>query len=61
MIRIGLDAMGGDLAPEVVVKGAVMALGSIDSDSRIVLYGDADAIRALLAKEGCVEEQFRRR
>ena len=58
MIRIGLDAMGGDLAPEVVVKGAVMALGSIDSDSRIVLYGDADAIRALLAKEGCAEEQF---
>ena len=50
--------MGGDLAPEVVVKGAVMALGSIDSDSRIVLYGDADAIRALLAKEGCAEEQF---
>ncbi|MBQ5648109.1 MAG: phosphate acyltransferase [Alistipes sp.] len=58
MIRIGLDAMGGDFAPEVVVKGAVMALGSIDKSSRIVLYGDANAIRMQLAKEGCAEELF---
>ena len=58
MIRIGLDAMGGDLAPEVAVKGAVMALESLDSNSRIVLYGDAEAIRALLAEEGVAEERF---
>lgn len=58
MIRIGLDAMGGDFAPEVAVKGAVLALGSLDEDSRIVLFGDAEAIRAQLAKEGVAEEQF---
>ncbi len=58
MIRIGLDAMGGDFAPEVVVKGAVMALDAISEDSRIVLYGDAEAIRLLLAKEGYTEEPF---
>ncbi len=58
MIRIGLDAMGGDFAPEVVVKGAVMALDAISEDSRIVLYGDAEAIRTLLAAQGCSDEQF---
>ena len=58
MIRIGLDAMGGDFAPEVAVKGAVMALDALGNDSRIVLYGDAEAIRALLAAEGVAEERF---
>ena len=50
--------MGGDFAPEVAVKGAVMALDSLDDNSRIVLFGDAEAIRALLAKEECAEERF---
>lgn len=58
MIRIGLDAMGGDFAPEVAVKGAVMALDALDKDSCIVLYGDGEAIRTLLAKENCAAEQF---
>lgn len=58
MIRIGLDAMGGDFAPEVAVKGAVMALEALGNNSRIVLFGDAEAIRAHLAAEGCSEEHF---
>ena len=58
MIRIVADAMGGDFAPEVAVKGAVLALDALDNDSRIVLYGDAEAIRALLAAEGVAEERF---
>ena len=58
MIRIGLDAMGGDLAPDVVVKGAVMALKAIDEGSRIVLFGEEIKIRELLAKEGCDAANF---
>ena len=58
MIRIGLDAMGGDFAPEVAVKGAILALESLGENSRIVLFGDAVAIRAHLAKEGVAEERF---
>ena len=50
--------MGGDFAPEVVVKGAVMALEALDCDSRIVLFGDAEAIRRLLAEEGVSEDKF---
>ncbi|MBE6194919.1 MAG: phosphate acyltransferase PlsX [Rikenellaceae bacterium] len=58
MIRIGLDAMGGDFAPEVVVKGAVMALDAIAEDCRIVLFGDKEEIRSILAKEGCSTDRF---
>ena len=58
MIRIGLDAMGGDFAPEVAVKGAVMALKVLDSESRIVLFGDEAAIRRILAEEGCDADNF---
>lgn len=50
--------MGGDFAPEVAVKGAVMALEELGNNSRIVLYGDAEKIRSLLMIEGCAEEQF---
>ena len=58
MIRIGLDAMGGDFAPEAAVRGAVMALDAVGSDTRVVLYGDESRIRALLAEEGCDAERF---
>ena len=37
MIKIGIDAMGGDFAPEVAVEGAVMSLNYLDKESRIVL------------------------
>lgn len=49
MIKIGVDAMGGDYAPEAAVKGAVMALDAIGSDSRIVLFGDEEKIKSVLA------------
>ena len=38
MLKIGVDAMGGDYAPEAAVKGAVMALEELGAESRIVLF-----------------------
>ena len=58
MLRIGVDAMGGDFAPEAAVKGAVMALDAIGPDSRIVLFGDERRIREVLEAEGCPAERF---
>ena len=58
MIRIGLDVMGGDFAPEAAVKGAIMALDAIGSHDRIVLFGDEARIRAILAEEGCEADRF---
>lgn len=51
MLKIGIDAMGGDFAPEAVVKGAVQALPELAEDSIIVLFGDEKQIREVLEHE----------
>ena len=48
MIKIVLDAMGGDNAPAEIVKGAVQALGS-DKDLKVVLTGDKEKIGQTLS------------
>ena len=58
MLKIGLDAMGGDFAPEAAVKGAVMALNELGADSQIVLFGDEEQIKAILAAENCDSDKI---
>ena len=58
MIRIGLDAMGGDFAPEMVVKGALEAVNELSGESRIVLFGDKGQIGEVLRREGYPEVTF---
>ncbi len=58
MLRIGIDAMGGDFAPEAVVMGAIEALSEISDESRIVLFGDKEAIEAILSREGCASPKI---
>lgn len=48
-MRIVLDAMGGDFAPQVPVEGAVLAVSDFD-DIHVILTGMEDQIRAELAK-----------
>ncbi|MCH5156486.1 MAG: phosphate acyltransferase PlsX [Clostridiales bacterium] len=50
MIKIVVDAMGGDNSPIVNVKGAVRALNEI-SDLSVVLVGDEQQLQALLQAE----------
>ncbi|MDW7660560.1 MAG: phosphate acyltransferase PlsX [Bacillota bacterium] len=47
-MKIGFDAMGGDLAPVENVKGAVESLDMITGD--VVLYGDETMIKNELSK-----------
>ncbi len=47
MIRISVDAMGGDYAPKEQVEGAMMAVSRI-KDIEINLFGDEKTLRALL-------------
>ena len=49
MIKVVVDAMGGDNAPEAPVKGAVEALGEV-SNLSIVLAGRTDDINRELGK-----------
>ena len=48
-MRIIIDAMGGDKAPEEIVKGCVLALKEYDTE--ITLVGDKTKIEKLLANE----------
>jgi phosphate acyltransferase len=48
-MKIGLDAMGGDFAPDAAVEGAVDALGRLPQGDRLVLIGDNGRIRDKLA------------
>ena len=50
--------MGGDFAPEAAVKGAVMAVEAIGDESRIVMFGDEQRIREILAQEGCTSDKI---
>jgi glycerol-3-phosphate acyltransferase PlsX len=43
-MRIGLDVMGGDYAPDAIVEGAVDSLQHLPADDTLVLIGDNEAI-----------------
>ena len=49
LVKVALDAMGGDNAPAEIVKGAVEALNENDK-LKVVTVGDETAIKAELAK-----------
>jgi glycerol-3-phosphate acyltransferase PlsX len=47
-MKIGLDVMGGDFAPDAIIEGAVDTLEHLSADETIVLLGDeASIIRKL--------------
>lgn len=50
MIKIVVDAMGGDNSPSANVKGAVRAINEIN-DAELVLVGEETQLNALLATE----------
>lgn len=53
MVRVALDAMGGDAAPEATIRGALGALEDEgDRDLEVVLVGDPGPIRRRLEALG---------
>ena len=57
-MRIALDAMGTDHAPEPEIEGALEALADFESDLEIVLVGDEQMLRAAVAAHGPVPERL---
>ncbi|NDK55964.1 phosphate acyltransferase PlsX [Pontibacter fetidus] len=51
-MRIALDAMGGDYAPEAIVKGAILAEKQLPEQYEILLIGKEDIVKALLQEYG---------
>ena len=52
MIRVAIDAMGGDDAPVTPVAGAALALQSLPDDVTVQLVGQTAAIEAEIARQG---------
>lgn len=51
MVKVALDALGGDFAPDVVIEGAINAANK-DADLHIVLCGPEAEVKAGLEKRG---------
>jgi len=49
-MRIGIDIMGGDYAPQKTVHGAILALNELPNDTKIVLFGRESEILSELKK-----------
>ena len=54
-MKIAVDAMGGDFAPEAIVEGVVMAAAELPEYVTIVLIGKQSVIQELLQKHGASE------
>lgn len=57
-MRIGLDVMGGDLAPASAIDGACTALESLHPDDELHLIGDAAVIADGLAERGVADPRL---
>lgn len=57
-MTIALDAMGGDFAPEAVLKGAVLAKDFLPEGFNLLLVGDSSVIRSGLKEIGANADLF---
>jgi glycerol-3-phosphate acyltransferase PlsX len=51
-MRIGVDIMGGDYAPDATLLGAALARKELPDDVELVLFGDQHAIEDIVTREG---------
>ena len=51
-MKIGIDILGGDFAPDAALEGACLAHAEIPSGVKIVLIGDQEQIKSSLATMG---------
>ena len=58
-MRIGIDVMGGDFAPEQTVLGAIEARNQLKDSVELVLIGNKNLILPLLKKENADESLFK--
>lgn len=56
-MRIAIDVMGGDNAPDAILAGSLDAVRLLKPDDRLVLIGDADIIREEIAERGLKNDQ----
>ena len=57
-MRIAIDAMGGDHAPDVIIKGSLDALDLLDDGDQIVLVGDRPLIEEHISERGISDDRL---
>jgi len=57
-MRIAIDAMGGDLAPDAIIKGAIDALDLLAPEDQLVLVGDEAHISEYLTERGTCDSRL---
>lgn len=57
-MKIGLDVLGGDYAPNSTIQGAIEAQKVLANDQRIVLFGDENETRKLILESGADISSF---
>ena len=56
-MRIAVDAMGGDYAPQEIVAGAIQAASKLPGLSQVILVGDEAAMKRELRKHRSVPDR----
>ncbi|HLO42389.1 MAG TPA: phosphate acyltransferase PlsX [Phycisphaerales bacterium] len=51
-MRLAVDVMGGDNAPEAILKGCIEAIDLLGKEDELVLIGDAPLIKEMLSERG---------
>lgn len=57
-MRIAIDAMGGDNAPDEIISGALESIELLDKDDELILVGPADIIESKLPSKKSRREQI---
>ena len=57
-MKIGLDIMGGDFAPEATVLGAIAAYKAYQADQKLVLIGDKEIAVSILHENNFSPDNF---
>ncbi|MBN2273618.1 MAG: phosphate acyltransferase PlsX [Bacteroidales bacterium] len=57
-MRIGIDIMGGDYAPEAIILGSSLAYNELPDDVQLVLIGHEEQIRSICQKHAIPVENF---
>lgn len=57
-MRLAVDAMGGDDAPDVIVRGCLDALRDLHPGETLVLVGDRAVIEEIMAERGVHDERI---
>ena len=57
-MRLAIDVMGGDNAPDAIVKGCLDALPIIGEDDQLILVGDEAVIRDIMHERGGADDRI---